>query len=113
MAWTEEDKKQAMKDWYEENKDEHKNKVRKRKQKLLSWYKGLKDDWECVECGDERKPVLQFHHTKENEYDKSPRKMAGEGYGKETIKSELSKGDVLCANCHRIKHAEDHGFTGD
>lgn len=110
MVWTEEDKTQAMKDWYERNKKEHKQNIKQNKKERVEWFKTQKSDWVCDECGEKRLPTLQFHHTPDNNYSKSPRVMAGEGYAKTTIKKELEKGRVLCANCHRMIHSEDHGF---
>ena len=59
----------------------------------------------CTRCGfNEAACALDFHHVKE----KSFAVTGGKGMlaSIETLNSELAKCIVLCANCHRIHHAE-------
>jgi len=59
----------------------------------------------CVRCGfNDAACALDFHHVKE----KSFAVTGGKGMlaSIETLNSELAKCVVLCANCHRIHHAE-------
>jgi predicted HNH restriction endonuclease len=47
---------------------------------------------------------FEFHHDgEEKKYSIST--LAQKGYAIETIKAEIAKCVVLCANCHRIRHA--------
>jgi hypothetical protein len=55
----------------------------------------------CIDCGNSDIRVLQFHHRnggREFCCSQVTRKM-------ETLIEETSKCDLLCANCHRIRHA--------
>lgn len=59
----------------------------------------------CQHCGFDKHPAaLQFHHVdkSEKEFTLSKRKCASI----ETIKAELDKCIILCANCHAIEHFE-------
>lgn len=63
----------------------------------------------CARCGNTDKRVLDFHHLDETTklFTLASRRVAG--YKKSTILEEINKCEVLCANCHRIKHWEqDH-----
>jgi hypothetical protein len=57
----------------------------------------------CVKCGEGRPYVLDFHHRDPSEkfynMDYCKRNL-----GLETLKAEIAKCDVLCANCHREVH---------
>jgi 5-methylcytosine-specific restriction endonuclease McrA len=62
----------------------------------------------CVKCGYFKcLDVLEFHH-------KDPsKKLFGIGQNKltrswESVKAEIEKCDLLCANCHREIHAEQN-----
>jgi hypothetical protein len=63
-------------------------------------YKGGK----CVDCGYEGNiSVLEFHHKDHTQ------KEFGIGDGIkswETMKKEVDKCELLCSNCHRIRHSE-------
>lgn len=57
----------------------------------------------CVDCGEDRKisALYDFHHLDSTKKDFSIGKTALKF---ESIKSELDKCVLLCANCHRIRH---------
>lgn len=75
------------------------NKVRNNKTKMLE-YKGHK----CLDCGGQFHPVaMDFHHRDGTEKSDSLaylKKMIDW----DRIKAELDKCDLLCSNCHRIRH---------
>ena len=63
-------------------------------------YKGGK----CIKCGyDKCIAALEFHHLDENKKDFS---ISKKGHCKswESVKKELDKCVILCANCHRELH---------
>jgi len=69
---------------------------------LLERFKTLKG---CARCGYREHPAaLQFHH-------RDPATKAGKvssflRAGMAKVREEISKCDVLCANCHAITHSE-------
>ena len=76
-------------------------KRRKKVRELAIIYKGGK----CQRCGYEKcKEALEFHHLARD--DKSFG-ISAKGYTRswKSIKSELDKCIMLCANCHREWHA--------
>jgi hypothetical protein len=64
-------------------------------------YKGGK----CIDCGYDdinHTEVFDFHHTNPSEKDYT---ISANAKSFAKIKPELDKCDLLCANCHRIRHA--------
>lgn len=62
----------------------------------------------CVDCGESDPIVLEFDHlVPENKY-KSVSEMSCRSLTK--VKLEISKCQVLCANCHRRKTAKQFGW---
>jgi hypothetical protein len=52
----------------------------------------------CVDCGEDDVEVLQFDHLRNKKYNISA--MVCNGYRVYTIKQEMDKCEVRCANCH-------------
>jgi len=72
------------------------------KKEFIEWKKTLK----CSRCENSDYRVLEFHHINPSEKEYSIANMIDSGFGKEKLDNEISKCDVLCANCHRITHYE-------
>lgn len=84
---------------YENNKDKVFKQVSIRRSAYKEWYKSLKDK-PCMDCG-EKYPyyVMDFDHRENKEFSLSNCVM--KGHNKEKILKEISKCDLVCANCHR------------
>ncbi len=64
----------------------------------------LKVDMGCCVCGYNTNPAaLAFHHTDGNKTIAIANAVA-RGWGWERIVTELEQCDVICHNCHAIKH---------
>lgn len=75
-----------------------------RKRKLLEYAGGMK----CHRCGYDKDipDVYEFHHLDPTQKDPSWGKMIANNHRIETMKTEVEKCAVLCANCHRETHWE-------
>lgn len=62
----------------------------------------------CVDCNEKNVIVLEFDHLKNKEHNVS--NMTSAGYSIKSLLKEISKCEVRCANCHRIKTAERFGY---
>jgi len=60
----------------------------------------------CVDCGCGDFRVLEFDHLPEHEKKHNISNILHHGYSLEVIKEEISKCEVVCANCHRIRTHE-------
>jgi hypothetical protein len=61
----------------------------------------------CVDCGIRDIRVLEFDHVTGKDHNVT--KMANHGYSIQSIRSEISKCEVRCCNCHFIKTQERMG----
>jgi hypothetical protein len=60
----------------------------------------------CMDCGNSDRRVLQFHHRDGNPERRYPTVMISQAVSLRVLEAELEKCDLLCANCHLIRHAE-------
>lgn len=60
----------------------------------------------CQDCGyNKHSEALQFDHIDDNKKG-NVSNLVRSDYGWETIKAEISKCEVVCANCHAIRSAQ-------
>jgi hypothetical protein len=83
----------SLKLYHQTMREEH-------KQRLLA----IKSDTGCVDCGVKNPIVLQFHH-RDNGCNIG--KLVSSNRTWNTIRAEIAKCDVLCANCHIIRHDKE------
>lgn len=76
-----------------------------------SWIRELKSDMECLRCGEDFYRALCFHHPPDVGKKDSVSRLVGQGYSKDVVTDEIEKCVVLCSNCHRKLHADDHAFS--
>jgi len=103
--------REAQKRHYEANKElykkraiAHSKKVMKEKQEYICSY--LRDH-PCVDCDEADIIVLEFDHR-----DRTNKRFnigCLKGWSLQTLKVEVAKCDVRCANCHRRKTYQEHG----
>jgi hypothetical protein len=55
----------------------------------------------CVDCGIKDWRVFQFDHLSDKKHNISD--LVGAGMGLKSIKTEIRKCEIRCANCHQIK----------
>ena len=105
-----------MKDvWYPKNRKKHIGYVRQLKVTVREFIYSCKTKGKCADCGFPGRNypyVLDFDH-RNGKLDK--RFMIGDWVKStvsiERIKSEMSKCDLVCANCHRIRtHTRARGI---
>jgi len=108
--------RQYTQKYYQKNRDSIRVQTAKRKKDIKSWFAAYKRLQSCVQCSESHPSCLEFHHVDPNGLvDPTMRKYAaistlvGSARGIKTIKRELEKCQVLCANCHRKHHWDDWG----
>ena len=94
--------KEAQARYYQDNKDRYaeRNQIKRSaiRQYLMDW----KESTPCADCG-ERFPyyVMDFDHRDPSEKSFNISNWSNTTGSLETLKKEISKCDVVCANCHR------------
>lgn len=61
----------------------------------------------CIICGESDPVVLEFDHRNPNEKDGNVSELIK--FSLKKVQVEINKCDVMCANCHRRKTAEQFG----
>jgi hypothetical protein len=74
---------------------------------ITAWYAELKDRLACRVCGESHPACIQFHHSDSREKDMSISDAVRRGWGQARIEREIEKCEVLCANCHAKRHAQE------
>jgi hypothetical protein len=88
---------------YYRNRAHYRAKAKEQRVRIRAFLNSLKD-FPCVDCG--RKypaPVMEFHHRHRKAKDINLSWVATAGWGETRIRTEVSKCDLLCANCHRLR----------
>ena len=103
------DQAKAAAKHYRENKGKiiSRSSARNKKQikKNKAFVDRLKRMFRCVDCGESDPVVLEFDHVR-GKKKKSIADMVSHSYSIETIKKEIRKCEIRCANCHRKKTHE-------
>lgn len=98
-------KKVYNKTWYLKNKEKHLVTVSKNNQRYRPAIRKLIRETKnvpCMDCGISYPYyVMDFDHREDKKY--TVGRLAGSFYSLETIRREMDKCDVVCANCHRIR----------
>lgn len=92
---------------YQTYKQHYLDKSKKQRLKIQEWFKDYKSKLKCARCPENHPATLDFHHTEDKEFNIS--NMSGRKHSINSILKEISKCEVLCANCHRKLHYEDIG----
>jgi hypothetical protein len=96
--------------WYALNRAHAKEKVESRRREIDRWFREIKSGLKCSKCPENHPGCLQFHHRGADK-EVNVSRAVGDGWSKERILKEISKCDVLCANCHNKLHwAERNGL---
>jgi len=95
-------KREYQRTWYARNSKLTISKVAKRRKKIKFWFQKYRNNLKCERCGENHPATLDFHHKGNKK--KGINFMFHWGYSIDTIKNEIKKCKVLCANCHRKLH---------
>lgn len=90
--------------WYYRNRDEETAQKLQRRNELRAWVYDYKRQRACARCGESDPACLEFHHTSAHEKRLAIGQMVTYGYAKTSIRAEMSKCELVCANCHRRAH---------
>ncbi len=102
------------KGYYNNNKSYHIKKINERTKKIIKENQRKIFSYflenPCIDCGESNPIVLEFDHRDNVVKFKEISRMIGDGYSWKKIEEEIEKCDVRCANCHRIRTAEQFGW---
>lgn len=108
-----EKRRQYRREWYRHHIDSEKAHVTRRKTEIKKWFENYKKELKCEICGESHPATLDFHHKNAKDKKFGINTKVHSGYSIDLIKQELSKCQVLCANCHRKLHYKTAIFKRD
>lgn len=97
-------KQEYDREYWHKNKKKHRKARKERIRKNKVWVYKYFESHPCTDCGESDPVVLEFDHQGDKEHGIST--MVGEAYALSTIKKEIAKCEVVCANCHRRRTAK-------
>lgn len=93
--------------WYPSNKERHLKNIKRNKQATKKFIEEYKRQQKCVDCGFSGKDfpyVLDFDHIEGLKTKKfTIGSWSHSVISLHTIKKEMNKCELVCANCHRIR----------
>lgn len=95
-------------DHYIKNKQYYKNKAARRRRELQDWMAEQKSILKCSRCVESHAACLEFHHTDPTQKDENLSTAVNRGWSVQRLISEIEKCEVVCSNCHRKLHYEEH-----
>ena len=104
--------KERSRQYYKKNKKKHLKEVYVRKRRniriVMRKLMELLNRSHCADCSIKDARVLEFHHRDSEEKEHNISDMLNQGFGWNSVSAELEKCEILCANCHRIRHLVDN-----
>ena len=91
---------------YEENGVKIRRRAAELKKIRRKEWSDYKASLKCVNCGFSHPAVIDFHHV--DRVDKQSVHRLAQNGNFRGVMEEIKKCIVLCANCHRIHHYEEH-----
>jgi hypothetical protein len=93
--------------WCKRNRETMSTLLRAWRGKRMEWLDYLKQGMHCIICGESDYRCLDFHHREPSKKISEIQRLVISTADNSAVMEEISKCDVLCANCHRKKHARD------
>jgi hypothetical protein len=102
------------KGWYQRHREKRIALITKRRLAFSAWFKKYKSNLCCTECGESHPACLQFHHKDKTKKSFTIGAIVGRSTcSMNTLMKEIEKCEVLCGNCHAIRHWDEMHGTDD
>ena len=99
------------KKWYKKNKKSHAKNTKENKEKIKVAFYKYKSTLRCSVCSENNIACLVFHHREGEKKERDIAVIFANRCSMDTIKKEIKKCDILCANSHRKLHWEKKKMT--
>jgi hypothetical protein len=99
---------EKSKKWHQENREASNASKSKYVASLRDLINERKKAGACTRCGIADWRVLEWHHVDPSQKRFNLNMAWKKHVGKEAIFEEMAKCELICANCHRILHWEEH-----
>lgn len=113
-AWCRSCRRAYGKEHYGQNKPTYLARAKRRREIELPRIKRIIDDYlrshPCVDCGESNLAVLDFDH-RDRSLKRGIVSRLARDCAADTVRAEIAKCDVRCANCHRRRTAQQFNWT--
>ncbi len=87
---------------YQKDKQKYKDSATKWKKNLRNFYKSLKTNEPCTDCGKTYYPCqMEYDHLGDKDYGIAV--LVSQGMGRGLLLQELEKCELVCVLCHRVR----------
>lgn len=101
--------------WINANRETHRKRVRENNKRIIERNRKFICDYllknSCIVCGESDIVVLDFDHLDPETKTKTVSELVRTAASLDRLVEEVSKCQVLCANCHRRKTAKEFGWA--
>jgi hypothetical protein len=107
-------RKGVDREYYQKDPQRHWDLRRRRREELLAWFRTLKEERPCVDCEQTfHFAAMQWDHIGTDKV-ANVSDMVFRGFSKKRILNEITKCELVCANCHalrtHLRHLEENGI---
>lgn len=105
FSWKDKKKKKRhtqCKECRQKKREKHKKETKEKIHDIREYVRHIKENGCCAKCGEKRWYLLDFHHLHSKLFNISEK--IRDGISLESVKNEINKCILLCANCHRELH---------
>ena len=92
--------------YYKQNKESHRKAIQRLRDRNQDYIMSIKQNGSCIDCGESRWQCLDFDHIDQSKKSFSISQWAKSGKSLDKLKMETEKCVLRCANCHRVRTAE-------
>ena len=96
--------RKASNAWSKKNRPRCAKFLRDWTRKRMIWFQSLKEGKACKYCGESNPVCLDYHHRDPKEKMGNLQAIAQDTADNNKVLTEISKCDLICANCHRKLH---------
>lgn len=89
---------------YENNKQQYLDRAKVSRQKRIDFVHAAKLDKPCIDCGVVYPPQIMHYHHRPGEVKRDSIATLVRNAGIPAIVAEIKKCDLLCSNCHGLRH---------
>lgn len=105
-----EKQREAQRKWANDNRSSITSYQKSHSRKNVETIRKLKESKPCMDCGNHYPyPAMQFDHLPGTEKLGNVSTMVSKNYSMVKVMEEISKCDLVCANCHAIRTATRKG----
>ncbi len=108
VAYCKDCQREHQREYRNKNRDKYRAQKNRRRKKMTQKIKEFLNkikDVPCLDCGNIFPPfVMDFHHRDPDIKKFTINKLSVGNKSIELLKEEIKKCDIICSNCHRIRH---------